>query len=220
MSTIEPTRVLRGRPRSVSAHSHAVILNAVFELLQETSVRDLTMEAIAKRAKVGKPTLYKWWPSKAALVFAVFHERVAVVSDIPKSTTAEQAIRTKVRRLIHEFNGLFGKVMADLIAEGQSEPEILSELVEQHINARRTATAADIEEGKRNGEFDASVDAQLLIDAIFGPLYFRHLLRHAPLTQAYGDELLTQVLKGARPAGSSSRASSRTKKAKEVSTQS
>jgi AcrR family transcriptional regulator len=203
MSTIEPSRVPRGRPRSVSADSHAVILNAVFELLQETSVRDLTMEAIAKRAKVGKPTLYKWWPSKAALVFAVFHERVAVVSKIPKSVTAEQAIRTKVRRLIHEFNGFFGKIMADLIAEGQSEPEILNELVEQHINARRTATAADIEEGKRNGEFDESVDAQLLIDAIFGPLYFRHLLRHAPLTQVYGDELVTQVLKGARPAGSS-----------------
>jgi AcrR family transcriptional regulator len=197
-----------------------VILNAVFELLQETSVRDLTMEAIAKRAKVGKPTLYKWWPSKAALVFAVFHERVAVVSKIPKSATAEHAIRTKVRRLIHEFNGLFGKVIADLIAEGQSEPEILSELVEQHINARRTATAADIEEGKQKGEFDESVDAQLLIDAIFGPLYFRHLLRHAPLTQVYGDELVTQVLKGVRPAGSSPRASTRTKRGKEVSSRS
>jgi AcrR family transcriptional regulator len=183
-------------------------------------VRDLTMEAIAKRAKVGKPTLYKWWPSKAALVFAVFHERVAVAADMPTSTTAEQAIRTKVRRLIHEFNGLFGKVMADLIAEGQSEPDILSELVDQHINARRTATAAEIEEGKRNGEFDASVDAQLLIDAIFGPLYFRHLLRHAPLTQAYGDALVTQVLDGARPAGGSSRASARTGKANDVSTQS
>jgi AcrR family transcriptional regulator len=197
-----------------------VILNAVFELLQETSVRDLTMEAVAKRAKVGKPTLYKWWPSKAALVFAAFHERVAVATDMPTSTTAEQAIRAKVRRLIHEFNGLFGKVMADLIAEGQSEPDILSELVDQHINARRTATAAEIEEGKRNGEFDASVDAQLLIDAIFGPLYFRHLLRHAPLTQAYGDALVTQVLDGARPAGSPSRAPARTRKANDVSTQS
>jgi AcrR family transcriptional regulator len=207
MSITEPARVSRGRPRSASADSHAVILNAVFELLQETSVRDLTMEAIAKRAKVGKPTLYKWWPSKAALVFAMFHERIAVVAKAPKSVTAEQAIRTKVGRIIHEFNGLFGKVMADLIGEGQSEPEILRELVEQHINARRTATAADIEEGKLNGEFDESVDAQLLIDAIFGPLYFRHLLRHAPLTEVYGDELVTQVLKGVRPAGSVLRAS-------------
>lgn len=220
MPTIKPTPVPRGRPRSVSADSHALILNAVLELLQETSVRDLTMEAIAKRAKVGKPTLYKWWPSKAALVFAAFHERVAVAPEISNSATAEEAIRTKVRRLIHEFNGLFGKVMADLIAEGQSQPEILSQLVEQHINARRTATAADIEEGKQNGEFDESVDAQLLIDAIFGPLYFRHLLRHAPLTQVYGDELVTQVLKGARTAGGSSLASSRTKRAKEISTQS
>lgn len=52
-------------------------MDAVYALLQERSVRDLTMEAVARRAGVGKPTLYKWWPSKAALVFAMFHERLA-----------------------------------------------------------------------------------------------------------------------------------------------
>ena len=60
-----------------AAESHAAILDAVYELLQERSVRDLTMEAVAKRAGVGKPTLYKWWPTKAALVLAMFRERIA-----------------------------------------------------------------------------------------------------------------------------------------------
>ena len=158
------------------------------------------MEAVAKRAKVGKPTLYKWWPTKAALVFSVFHERVAVASEVPKSATAEQALRLKVDRLIHELNGLFGKIIAELIGEGQSEPDVLNELAQRHINARRAATAEDIERGKSAGEFDKLASAQLMIDAIFGPIYFRHLLRHAPLTQAYGVELVTQVLNGVRPA--------------------
>src|SRR5579859_2667198 len=55
----------KGRPPSERATSHAVIMDAVYSLLQKKSVRDLTMEEVAKRAQVGKPTLYKWWPNKA-----------------------------------------------------------------------------------------------------------------------------------------------------------
>jgi Bacterial regulatory proteins, tetR family len=58
----------RGRPPRKDATAYTAIMDAVYGLLQERSVRDLTMEAVAKRAKVGKPTLYKWWLTKAALV--------------------------------------------------------------------------------------------------------------------------------------------------------
>ena len=70
------TRRSRGRPPGATAESHTQILDAVYELLQERSVRDLTIEAVAKRAGVGKPTIYKWWPTKADLVMAMFQERL------------------------------------------------------------------------------------------------------------------------------------------------
>src|ERR1700760_4268213 len=122
-----------GRPRSETAVSHAAIMDAVYELLRTTPARDLTMEAVAKRAGVGKPTLYKWWPTKAALIMAMFHERVAGKLEVPKSATAEEAMRAKMRRMITEFNGLYGKIVGDLIAEGQSDPAILKELYESLI---------------------------------------------------------------------------------------
>jgi AcrR family transcriptional regulator len=196
-TALKPVR--RGRPPSDAAESHAAILDAVYELLQEGSARDLTLEAVAKRAKVGRPTLYKWWPSKSALVFAMFHERIARDDDVPATGTAEEVIRGKVRRLIRELNGLFGKVLADLIAEGQSEPVILQDLYEQHIKSRRAANAADIERGKAAGEFASDIDTGLLMDSIFGPIFLRLLLRHPPLTERYGDELIDQALRGARP---------------------
>src|SRR5580692_628338 len=117
MPKIASKPVRRGRPPSDAAESHAAILDAVYELLQEGSARDLTLEAVAKRAKVGRPTLYKWWPSKSALLFALFHERLDRNDAIPMTGTAEEVIRGKVRRLIRELNGLFGKVLVDLIAE-------------------------------------------------------------------------------------------------------
>jgi AcrR family transcriptional regulator len=170
-------------------------MDAVYELLQKRSVRDLTMEAVAKRAGVGKPTLYKWWPSKAALILTMFHERIARETEMPKVGTAEQTIRFIVRNSIGHFNGLFGKVMADLIAEGQSEPAILKELYEQHMRHRRASTAAVIERGKADGKFASDLDAELVIDAIFGPIYFRLLMRSEPLTEQYGDQLVSQVLR-------------------------
>src|ERR1700742_4288563 len=107
-------------------------MDAVYELLQEKPARELTMEALARRANVGKPTLYKWWPSKAALIMAMFHERLVGKLGAPVNSSAEEAIRWKMRRLIPEFNGLFGKVVTDLIAEGQSDPSILREFYESH----------------------------------------------------------------------------------------
>lgn len=189
-----PGRV--GRPRSHAAQSHAAIMEAVYALLQEKSVRDLTIEEVARRAGVSKPTLYKWWPTKAALVMTLLHERIAAQPEKLEGRTAEQALRWRVRRLIAAFNGLFGKVMADMIAEGQSEPSILQELFAQHIGQRRAASISEVERGKAAGEFAADVDPELLIDAVFAPIYFRLLVRNAPLTEAYGEALVSQVLRG------------------------
>lgn len=195
-SDVKSTRI--GRPRNDTAVSHAAIMDAVYQLLQEKSASDLTMEAVARRANVGKPTLYKWWPSKAALIMAMFHERLAAKLEASQTATAEQAIRAKMRHLIGEFNGLFGKVMADLIAEGQSDPSILQELYERHISPRRASTVADIERGKASGELVPDTVPELLIDAIFAPVYYRLLLRFPPLTNQYGDRLIDQAFRGVR----------------------
>ena len=138
-------------------------MDAVSALLEETSARDLTMEAVAKRAKVGKPTLYKWWPSKSALILAMFHERAARRSELVVPGTAEENIRRKVRGIIQEFSGRFGRVLADLIAEGQSEPALLQELFERHMLPRRLAIIADVERGKAALVFNDYTRSELFI---------------------------------------------------------
>lgn len=189
-----------GRPPVAAAESHAAIMDAVLAMLQESSAKDLSMEAVAKRAGVGKATLYKWWPSKAALIMAMFHERIAVGRPPAEAAaTAEAALRATMRRLIGGLNGLFGKVLADLIAEGQSDPALLRDLYEDHIKARQAGDIAEVERAKVTGEFAADVDAALMIDVLFGSLISRRLLG-LPLTEQYGDALIDTVLRAARPA--------------------
>ncbi len=190
-----------GRPRREMAQAHDHILDTVHSMLQVTSVRQLTMEAVAKQAGVGKPTLYKWWPSKAALVFAMFDERLVKLPNPPASKSAKDAITDRVERMIAEFQGLFGRVMAELIAEGQSDPDVLHELYARHIDLRRAHMLEDIERGKANGELRRDTDAEVLVDQILGPIYFRLLLRLKPMDDAWGKVLVEQALRGARAPG-------------------
>ena len=180
------------------AASHAVIMDAVYALLQEKSVRDLTMEEVAKRAGVGKPTLYKWWPTRATLVLAMLVERMAPKLEKPTVLTAEESLRFRVRNLIEAFNGPFGTIVAGLIAEGQSEPAVLREFFDRWISPRRNATIADLQRGKDAGELRSETEPELLNDAIFGAIYYRMLLRSSPLTRRFGEELVEQVIRGHR----------------------
>jgi len=188
----------KGRPPSEMAASHAAIMDAVYALLQKKSVRDLTMEAVAKRAGVGKPTLYKWWQTKATLVLAMLCERMAPNLAMPTVLSAEESLRLRVRRLIEVFNGPFGKIVAGLIAEGQSEPVVRQEFFDRLVGPRRTATIADLQRGKDAGELRSDTEPDLLNDAIFGAIYYRFLLGSSPFTRRFGDELVEQVIRGHR----------------------
>lgn len=195
----QPRQPRRGRPPNGTAESHKAIMEAVFNLLKTTSVRDLTIEAVAKSAGVGKPTIYKWWATKADLVLAMYRDHIAVAClESAAGETAETSIRNAVVALIRVFQGPLGKIMAGIIAEGQSQPEILRKVFEEHIRARRAVNASDIERGKATGELRADVDAGLLIDSLFGAVYYRLLFQSAPLTEKFGEDLVLQVFRGAK----------------------
>ena len=190
----------RGRPRRVAATSHQDILDAVYELLQAKSVRDLTIEEVARRAGVGKPTIYRWWPSKAALVMDMFEERVVPQYGVPREdATAEATIRGQVQTLIRLLNGFFGKVSADIVAEGQSDPDVLREYRERYLLKRRAYSRGLVERAKASGEFRKDADPELLIDMVYGPIYYRLFVGHQPLDKRFGDALVDGVMASVKP---------------------
>ena len=174
-------------------------MDAVYELLQHKSVRDLTIEEVARRAGVGKPTIYRWWPSKAALVMDMFEERVVPQYGVPRDdATAEATIRGHVQTLIRLLNGFFGKVSADIVSEGQCDPDVLREYRERYVLKRRAGSRGVIERAKASGEFRADVDPELLIDMVYGPIYYRLLVGHQKLDKRFGDALVDRAMAGVK----------------------
>src|SRR5439155_24491564 len=106
--------------------------------------------------------------------------------------------------LIEPFKGPFGKMVAGLIAEGQSEPAIRRDFFDRLVSPRRTATIGDLQRGKNAGELRSETEPELRNDAIFGAIYYRLLLRSGPLTRRFGEDLVEQVIRGHRSGNSPS----------------
>src|SRR5215470_5940091 len=95
----------RGRPPRTQAVSHARIVDAVVRLIREKSLDDVSIEEIAQRARVGKPTIYKWWPNKSMLLLDTFKERIVPSFPVESTVTAEEALRRQAKALVHVLNG-------------------------------------------------------------------------------------------------------------------
>ncbi|MES1026293.1 TetR/AcrR family transcriptional regulator [Gloeocapsa sp. BRSZ] len=182
-----------GRPRSEEAKT--AILDATWELLKTTTLRDLSIEAIARESGVGKTTIYRWWSSKVAVVMDAFLEKLSPEIQFPEGLSATEALSQQMATLIKAFSGDYGRIVAQIIAEGQAEPEALASYRDRFIYPRRAAAKAIIEQGIKNGEFEPSLDPELAIDILYGPIYFRLLVGHLPLDYQFAEELPQWALK-------------------------
>ncbi|PIG95240.1 TetR/AcrR family transcriptional regulator [Gloeocapsopsis sp. IPPAS B-1203] len=182
-----------GRPRSEEAKT--AILDATWELLKTTTLRDLSIEAIARESGVGKTTIYRWWSSKVAVVMDAFLEKLSPEIQFPEGLSATEALSQQMATLIKAFSGDYGRIVAQIIAEGQAEPEALASYRDHFIYPRRAAAKAIIEQGIKNGEFEPSLDPELAIDILYGPIYFRLLVGHLPLDYQFAEELPQWALK-------------------------
>ena len=186
-----------GRPRSSEAQQ--AVLDATNRMLQTVGVRDLTIEAIAREAGVGKPTIYRWWPSKNAVVLDAVFSSVSAEIEYPKTKSAVAALKQQVTRALKLLDSRPGQVLAAIIGEGQADPDTLQSFNERFLLIRRAAARHLIERGKRSGEIAKGVDVELAIDLIYGPLYHRLLARHQPLNERFATDLVTWALRGLSP---------------------
>jgi AcrR family transcriptional regulator len=176
-----------GRPRSES--SRVAILEATWTLLKTTTLRDLSIEAIARESGVGKTTIYRWWPNKTAVVMDAFFEKLNPEIQFPECGSAAEAIADQIALLIKAFGGEYGRIVAQIIAEGQACPGTLASYRDRFLHARREAAKAIIRQGIESGEFNPALDPELAIDLLYGPIYLRLLVGHLPLDQVFAKEL-------------------------------
>jgi AcrR family transcriptional regulator len=187
-----------GRPRS--EHARAAILRAAIELLQSNGFSAMSVDAIAARAGVGKATIYRWWPNKAAVVMDAFLADTAPGMPFPDTGSTREDLRRQMRSVIRLFNTpAVGGPFVALIGESQHDPALAAALRERFVASRRAAAKEVLRRGVERGELRPDLDLEVAMDALYGPLYYRLLVSGQRLTPRYADLLLDQIYPALTP---------------------
>lgn len=192
-ATLSVVRRSRGRTRSDA--SRLAILNAALKLLETQPLRQITIESIARQAEVGKATIYRWWPSKASIVIEAFVQNHVAHTPMPTGISAREALDRHVHLLIEQYGGWPGRLVAQILAEGQSDATVLREFRERFAHGRRAMVREVIDDGRRRGEFRTDIDADMQADLLYAPIYQRLVMQHQPLDKQFADTLSATVLK-------------------------
>ena len=186
---------LRGRPRS--EHARQAIFRSTLSLLQHTGFPELTIEAIAADAGVGKATVYRWWPNKGALVVDAFASGTEDRLHFPDTGSVYQDMSLQMNQFLGILRTRRGRIVAALLGAGQSDPELLEAFRERFLRPRRQDAYETLRRGIERSELPVNLDLDLVLDTLYGAIYMRFLIRHDELSENYVKEVCRLVLGGA-----------------------
>lgn len=183
----------RGRPRKSGADD--AILAATIAGLAQAGYAELSLESIAARAAVTRPTLYRRYPNKQALVIAALSAAFESVNPrVPDYGDARRDVRALLENIAAMLTKTpIGDVIRGLLPELPRDAA-LAELAARFAEARRALLRDAIARGVDRGELPASLDVEVAIDALLGGLYFRFLFLSGALSRAYVTKLVAQIL--------------------------
>ena len=186
-----------GRPRSEAARR--AILRSTLQLLGKNGFSELTIEDVAAHARVGKATVYRWWPNKAALIADAFASDTTHRLHYPDTGSLRGDMSRQMRQVIKIFRSRRGRIVSAILAGGQTDQDLIAAFRERFLWPRRREAYATLQRGIERGELPANVDMDLVLDSLYGPIYMRFLIRHDKLTPHFVDSLCELILGGARP---------------------
>lgn len=177
------TAQLKGRPRSEKARK--AIINATNKLLLRNSVQQLSIEAIAKKARVGKTTIYRWWPNKTAVVMDALMSEPGMNTPLPTASDNADALRLLLDKLLRVLQGKHGRVISQLFTESQMNEKARNTMEESFLGPLIDAVSYSVEEGQKSGEFRTDIPLKMAVDMLCGPIIFRMLSRPEEITQIF-----------------------------------
>jgi AcrR family transcriptional regulator len=186
-----PTQPI-GRPRSETSKN--AILNATIHLLEQADYASLTIEGIAANAGVSKATIYRWWNNKTALVLDAFLMVIEPVAQFPETATVREKFLHQLQVLSNVFNSRLGRTMLSIITENEPESEIVKSFQQLYISPRREYAKSILEKSVALGEINSVIDLDIVLDMLYGPVYFRVLISKKTLDREYSETLVDHMM--------------------------
>ncbi|CCE12079.1 Transcriptional regulatory protein [Bradyrhizobium sp. STM 3843] len=183
----------RGRPRSTEAT--AAILESAYALMADAGLAAASIDAIARRSEVSKMTIYKWWPSREALLVDAFLHRAAQTLPLTGPGDAATRLRRHAAAYAEALRGEFGRVQLAVVSECIANTGSAELFFARYLQHRRSAIVDIIAEGQTGGSITAEGQPADLYDALYGTLFYRYVFGIAPLSPAAARRLVDTLLR-------------------------
>ena len=201
MPNVNPKAVVgqekaRGRPRSLAAQE--AILDAAASLIAKGGIGAVTMEAVARIAGVGKPTVYRNWENREALAMAALLRSGIPGTSIRQTESALDDLGRQLARVALAFCAPRGRNAALMVASADPGSELAKAFRNQIMQASREEGRAILDRAVAEGSVRDDIGFDVVLDLLYGPIFYRVLIGHAPVSEDFVNALLAQVLKGLR----------------------
>jgi AcrR family transcriptional regulator len=200
-----------GRPREQSYDQ--AILDAALEILNAKGYADLTIDGVAAKAGVGRPTIYRRWPSKPALIIAALTQSPGA-SAVPDTGRVRDDLLAFVRDQVRLMDAPGSRrITAGLVADLVADPELAETYLADYVGMRRSAVYEALQRGIDRGEVRSGADLPFVYDMLIGPLLMRSVVRGEHLGRAMAEQTVDAVLAAFGQAPTSPPRAPRTRKA-------
>jgi AcrR family transcriptional regulator len=183
-----------GRPRD--PRIDGAVLRATVELLGETGYADLTMDAIARRARTSKPAIYRRWPSKAHVV----HEAVFPIGEgtaLPDTGSLAGDVREMLRRTTAVLTTPAARAaLPGLVGEMAADPALHAVLLERFSDVLSRGLTDRLDDAVTRGEARPDVTAADLVEAIAGITLLALITRGDALDDAWTERTAALITRG------------------------
>jgi len=187
-------------PARRSERARRAVLTATTDLVADIGYPKLTIEAIAARAGVGKQTIYRWWPSKGAVVLEAFLNLGTIPDFLVNSGNIALDLKLMMRTVARRLGDpAISKLLRALISESQADHGLAIDMSERLIRPWLELTMERLRGAQRDGQITDDVDLSVAVELIFAPINHRWLFHTAPITEAYADLVIDLALRALRP---------------------
>lgn len=185
-----------------SPSTRRAILEAALDLVTASGFESVTIEAIAREAGVGKQSIYRWWPSKGAVILEAFSEQLVaerndLVANDDELDTGDIAsdVRRLLRSTVHAFAvPSFEAPYRAMAVAVQNDAELSAQMLDQVLRPSMDVVKGLLASGRERNEIRADVDLDVAVELLIGPIFHRWFLRTAPLDDDYADALADAVM--------------------------
>lgn len=185
-----------------SEKSRRATLQAALDLCTERGYGRTTIEAIAARAGVSKKTIYRWWPSKGAVLLEAFTDALVDATPFVDTGDIGADLRTHVAGAVKLLTvPPFGPAYGGILSELHHDDVLAQALKDQLVDPRVEQAVARLRSAQDQGQIPPGANLPLAVEMLYGPLYYRHVLRKPVQDEETVAALVAHVLRALRAPG-------------------